>query len=572
MRGIAVTLLYTLKKNVPGSHGKFLRNFSVIMVSLFLLYAILFHILMYYESFYYEGRDYSILTGFYWTLVVMSTQGFGDIVFHSDLGKIFTMIVNITGILLMLVMLPFVVLEYIYNPLMKAQKEAGTPRSLPETTKGHVIITHYDAIADALIVRLNQHKIPYVVIVEELSEAYRLNDSGIKIMVGSLTQPSTYEAAQIRNASLVSVSSDSDPINTNIVFSIRQVCEDTPIVAFANSQDAIDILELAGSTKVLDLSDLLGSAIVHSTSGSDGGAHELSRISDLRIVEARVSGTSLVGKTLKEADIGRKLKITVVGVWSRGIFELAGPNTLIRENSILVMAVSEEQQKAYDAEYAPEQNKPTSVIILGAGRVGYATAKYLSEKNLPFTLIEREDGAIAQMGQYSANTVFGDAADLRFLKTTNFFEASTILVTTHDDDTNIYLTLYFRRLRPDVQILARASHEHNVPTLHRAGADFVFSSSTMASIELFNYLDQGRIYTMVEGLFAKRVKAPEKMIGKSLINLQFRALTGCSVIAIIENDVCHINPSPFDKIERGVELIMVFTPEAEEKYMRYFGS
>ena len=389
MRGIAVTLLYTLKKNVPGSHGKFLRNFSVIMVSLFLLYAILFHILMYYESFYYEGRDYSILTGFYWTLVVMSTQGFGDIVFHSDLGKIFTMIVNITGILLMLVMLPFVVLEYIYNPLMKAQKEAGTPRSLPETTKGHVIITHYDAIADALIVRLNQHKIPYVVIVEELSEAYRLNDSGIKIMVGSLTQPSTYEAAQIRNASLVSVSSDSDPINTNIVFSIRQVCEDTPIVAFANSQDAIDILELAGSTKVLDLSDLLGSAIVHSTSGSDGGAHELSRISDLRIVEARVSGTSLVGKTLKEADIGRKLKITVVGVWSRGIFELAGPNTLIRENSILVMAVSEEQQKAYDAEYAPEQNKPTSVIILGAGRVGYATAKYLSEKNLQKYMLKK---------------------------------------------------------------------------------------------------------------------------------------------------------------------------------------
>ena len=89
----------------------------------------------------------------------------------------------------------------------------------------------------------------------------------------------------------------------------------------------------------------------------------------------------------------------------------------------------------------------------------------------------------------------------------------------------------------------------------------------MASIELFNFLDQGRFYTMVEGLFAKRVKAPEKMVGKSLINLQFRALTGCSVIAVIQNDVCHINPSPYDKVERDSELIMVFTPEAEEKYI-----
>ena len=160
MRGIAVTLLYTLKKNVPGSHGKFLKNFSVIMASLFLLYAILFHIIMYYESVMFpdQERDYSILTGFYWTLVVMSTQGFGDIVFYSDLGKLFTMIVNMTGILLMLVMLPFVVLEYIYNPLMKAQKEASTPRAMPETMKGHVIITHYDAIADALIARIRRHR------------------------------------------------------------------------------------------------------------------------------------------------------------------------------------------------------------------------------------------------------------------------------------------------------------------------------------------------------------------------------------------------------------------------------
>ena len=76
---------------------------------------------------------------------------------------------------------------------------------------------------------------------------------------------------------------------------------------------------------------------------------------------------------------------------------------------------------------------------------------------------------------------------------------------------------------------------------------------------------------MVEGLFAKRVKAPEKMIGKSLINLRFRILTGCSVIAIVKNDELMINPSPHMDIEEGSELIMVFTPEAEEKYMRYFG-
>nr|MBF0222247.1 hypothetical protein [Desulfobulbaceae bacterium] len=34
----------------------------------------------------YEGREFSWITGFYWTLTVMSTLGFGDITFQTDLG------------------------------------------------------------------------------------------------------------------------------------------------------------------------------------------------------------------------------------------------------------------------------------------------------------------------------------------------------------------------------------------------------------------------------------------------------------------------------------------------------
>ena len=77
--------------------------------------------------------------------------------------------------------------------------------------------------------------------------------------------------------------------------------------------------------------------------------------------------------------------------------------------------------------------------------------------------------------EFSQNIVIGDAADYAFLKSTIFFEASAVLVTTHNDDINIYLSLYFRKLRPDIQLLARANNESNVASLHRAGADFVLS-------------------------------------------------------------------------------------------------
>ena len=209
---------------------------------------------------------------------------------------------------------------------------------------------------------------------------------------------------------------------------------------------------------------------------------------------------------------------------------------------------------------------------MGAGNVGLAAARYLREYGTPFTIIDKDEPKDSGAAEFAQNIVLGDAADLNFLKSTLFFEASAVLITTHDDDINIFLTLYFRQLRPGVQILARANLESNVSMLHRAGADFVLSSSTMASMKLFNHLKRGHLYTMVEGLSAIRVKIPPKMVGKSLVNLQFRALTGCSVIALIQDGQTKINPSPFEPLPDNIDIIMVLTPEAEAKYMKYFNS
>ncbi len=567
MRGATVALVYAMKKKVSGSNRKFLFWFTLIMIVLMIVYSMLFQLFMLTED-----REYSIVTGFYWTLVVMSTQGFGDIVFESDAGKIFTIIVNLTGIIFMLVLLPFVIIEFVYNPIMDAQKEAYAPRSLPDSIQDHVLLTYFDDSAEAFIARLKQHGIPYAVIVEEVSEAYRLRDMGISVLVGNLRQPQTYVQAHVEKALLVAVTSESDPINTNIVFVVRQVCEKVPIVSFANHVDSIDILELAGSNEVLDISDLMGKALARSMSNDGAAAHIMGKIEDLRIVEARVSGTELVGKTLKEADLGRKLSVTVIGVWERGKFELAGPHTRISENSILLMAVSDAQLKAYNEKFSSEAEPGSGVVILGAGRVGLSAARYLQEKGTPFTILDKSEPSGREWLEFNQNIVFGDAADLNFLRSTLFFEASAMLITTHDDDINIFLTLYFRKLRPEVQIIARANSEGNVSMLHRAGADFVLSTSTMASSMLFNNLKQGHLYTMVEGLYAIQIKVPPKMAGKSLINLQFRALTGCSVIAMVVDGTCIINPSPYEPLREDAEIILVMTPEAEEKFVRYYGS
>ena len=59
-----------------------LLKFMFVLTVMVTVYSVIFHFLMAFE-----GKDHSWVTGFYWTLTVMSTLGFGDITFHSDLGR-----------------------------------------------------------------------------------------------------------------------------------------------------------------------------------------------------------------------------------------------------------------------------------------------------------------------------------------------------------------------------------------------------------------------------------------------------------------------------------------------------
>src|SRR6056297_4279271 len=148
-------------------------KFVGVLFLMYVTYAITFHYISLYE-----GHEHSWITGFYWVLVTMSTLGFGDIVFTSDLGRAYSMIVIFSGVLFLLVMLPFTFIEFFYAPWLRAQNQARAPRELPESTRDHVIITNFDAVTAALIKKLKTYDIEYVVLEEDLQTALDMSDEG----------------------------------------------------------------------------------------------------------------------------------------------------------------------------------------------------------------------------------------------------------------------------------------------------------------------------------------------------------------------------------------------------------
>lgn len=537
------------------SNLRMLVLFLLLLGAIVVVYSVLFHWIMALE-----GQEHSWLTGFYWTMVSMSTLGYGDISFKSDLGRMFSVLVLMSGTVFMLVLLPFTFIQFFYAPWLEARDASRAPRELPESEHGHVLLTGYTAIDVALIHRLEQFGTPYWVIVPEVADALTLYDKGVKVMVGAHDDPDTYRLARADRAALV-VALVSDTANTNIAMTAREAAPAVTIVATAKDAASVGILEMAGCNLVLQLDDLLGRTMARRVFARTGRSHFIGEVDGLRIAEAAAVGTSLVGHTLRDLRIRERFNVTVGGVWERGRFTLGGPETVMTSDTVLLLAGTREQLDAYDREFARDEDAPAFALIIGGGRVGRAAARSLREQGIDYRIIEKiPERVVDDRG------VVGDAADLEVLKRAGIDHASAVIVTTHVDDMNVYLTLYCRKLRPELLILSRATLERNAVTLHRAGADFVLSYSAMGANAIANRLRDSSLLLLAEGLDVAIVPTPPVLVGKTLAQSRIRVDTGCNVLAVRHAGRMIINPDANMPIPPGSELVLLGDREAERRF------
>jgi voltage-gated potassium channel len=540
-----------------------LLKFLSVLVFMYVLYSVLFQFIMIYEG---AQGEHSIISGFYWTLVTMSTLGFGDIVFVSDLGRIYSMIVLFSGVLFLLVILPFTFIEFFYAPWMKAQNEARAPKKIPEGVKDHVIITKLNSVTEALIKKLDSYKIDYVILEDDLHNALEMSDMGFKVVNLDPTDFDAYEFLGIKQAKMV-VAAGADTVNTNVTFTVREFNTDVKIVASADSSDSVDILELAGANHVLLMGEILGRSLARRTLGGNARVHVVGHIDDLVIGEATAQETPLIGKTLRESNLRETTGVTVVGFWERGEFKQPLPDSVITDKTVLVLAGSVDQLRKYDELVSIYHVSDKPVIIIGAGRVGKAAAKSLRERHIDYRIIDKDPARVPDQEKY----ILGDAADHEVLKKAGLEEAHTVLITTHDDDVNIYLTIYCRQLSPNMQIISRTNFEKNIKTMHRAGADFVMSYASMGANSIFNIIEGQDVLILAEGLNIFNHKVNEKLANKNLIESDIRKETGCTVVAIkCKEKGMIVSPDPKRVLKSDQDIILIGSTEGETRFTQKY--
>jgi len=552
-------------------HPEHRRNAKVLLrvlgalVVVVALYSVGFHFIMSAH----EGREYSWVTGVYWTLTVMSTLGFGDITFNSDLGRLFSVGVLLSGVVMLLIVLPFTFIRHFYSPWLEAQLRRRAPREVPEGTRDHVVLCRFDDLARGLVPRLVEAGIPYYVIEPDPAVAGNLFGDGVSVIAGEVDSRETYSRLAVERARIVVANLD-DATNTNITLTVREVSAEVPIVAIVEDRDSVDLLLLSGATSAVPMKDRLGQHLASRT----GVGHQRSRVlghyGEIVLAEFPLKGTPFSGKRLRSCGLRERTGLSLVGLWDHGHLVRGDPETKLAPFGVAVVCGTDQQLAKLDALLAKTARAPGQVLVIGGGRVGQAVLRELRTEKVEAAVLDSDSRLRRVLKELADPVVIGMASDLEALRKAGLEQSRGVVITTHDDATNIFLTSYVRKLVPEIHIVSRVTHERNIEAILRAGADFVLSFTTLGVKKLLAFISRQELILLGEDVDLFELPIPAALHDVPLAESRIGARTGLSVIGLRDGDQVTPIEDGATRLVQGWSLLALGTKEQCCRYRKEF--
>ncbi len=350
-----------------------------------------------------------------------------------------------------------------------------------------------------------------------------------------------------------------DPMNTNITLSVRELSATVKIIVTASEEASVDLLDLAGATHVLPLKRQLGEQLAARVNARHCEAHVVGKIQDLLIAEFPVQKTPLVGCTIRDTQLRQVCGVNVVGVWERGRLRPVNPETRLGPSSVPVVVGTEPQIAELNELIQMFDGNLHPVIVIGGGAVGGAAAITLTRRGVPVHLVEEDPEVAARLDGRVERIFIGSAAERTVLDAAGVGKAPSVVLTTSDDAINIYLSIYCRRLNPNLRIISRVTHERNVEAIHRAGADFAISYASLGSQAILATALDRELLFVGEGVEFFWVTVAGALSDRTLAESAIGARTGLTVIAVRHRGETTPNPGPGTRIPAGAELLAIGT-------------
>ena len=246
----------------------------------------------------YDGHV-SFLDVVYFTMISVTTTGFGDIAPISDKSRLVEAVI-VTPVRIAVL---FIFIGTAYTFVIKRSWEKWRMARIQKQLSDHIVVLGFGISGSESVVELIERgSDPRTIVVIDPSEERiaRAEKLGCNVMVADATRDDTLEAVRIREAKTVLVSAGRDDTSILIVLTVRHLAPDVPISVVVRAADNELLARQAGANNVINPVRFTGLLLA----GSAEGAHIADYLADLASVSGRVQ---LVERVVRPEECGRTI-------------------------------------------------------------------------------------------------------------------------------------------------------------------------------------------------------------------------------------------------------------------------
>ena len=219
----------------------------LLFIFIILFYSVLFVSLM--QNF--EGKNYTVIDGLYWVICTITTVGYGDIYFTTTEGKIFSVVVMVSGVLYFFgFILPYVIIPYAEEKLKLV---------LPTSVRmnHHIAICGYNLFTVELCKVLRTFGVKYVVLEKDPERVRKAIDEKIVCVYTNGSERSFLDKVMGANAIIIAWEKLEDVLDT--LLTLRK-CNIPKYVVYGDHRYTKYLL-YAGAKKVFLPKSLIASSM-----------------------------------------------------------------------------------------------------------------------------------------------------------------------------------------------------------------------------------------------------------------------------------------------------------------------
>jgi CPA2 family monovalent cation:H+ antiporter-2 len=157
-------------------------------------------------------------------------------------------------------------------------------------------------------------------------------------------------------------------------------------------------------------------------------------------------------------------------------------------------------------------NPAQRAVVVGFGPTGRTVTRLLRDNGIESTVIELNMETVRNLREDGVEAIYGDATKRDTLEAAGVAGAGTLILTSAGMGNAAEVIRMARELNPTIRVLARAAYLRDLPQMHKAGADRVFTGEGEVALGLIETILQ-RLGATAEQIDRERERAHRELFG-----------------------------------------------------------